>query len=204
MVGVRFALLPFAQGSHVGVRFALLPFAQGSHGWGRFALLPFAQGSHGWGRFALPPFAQGAHGLAAAASRPLSLFPLIRGCTPLYASPYGKGRCHEVTEGIRKSVNRDRQSLSHACACQLPLHKGAIIKNASPYSKGRCHKVTEGIRKPVNRDRQSLSHAAHASSLCTREPWWWGICRLLFFVQESRERGERKSGRAAHCCPLFA
>ena len=89
MVGVRFALLPFAQGSHVGVR---------------FALLPFAQGSHGWGRFALPPFAQGAHGLAAAASRPLSLFPLIRGCTPLYASPYGKGRCHGVTEGIRKSV----------------------------------------------------------------------------------------------------
>ena len=55
-------------------------------------------------RFALLPFAQGAHGLAAAASRPLSLFPLIRGCTPLYASPYGKGRCHGVTEGIRKSV----------------------------------------------------------------------------------------------------
>ena len=31
--------------------------------------------------------------------------------------------------------------------------------------------MTEGIRKSVNRDRQSLSHAAHASSLCTREPW---------------------------------
>ena len=41
------------------------------------------------------------------------------------ASPYGKGRCHEGTEGIRRS--EIEQTIPQSCfACQLPLHKGAI------------------------------------------------------------------------------
>ena len=37
------------------------------------------------------------------------------GVTPSsHASPYGKGRCHEVTEGIRKFKKRDRQGFADA------------------------------------------------------------------------------------------
>ena len=67
------------------------PFAQGSHGGGvRLALLPFVQGSHDVGRGTkptpfMPPF-------------------MVRGSVALtnHASPYGKGRCHKVTEGIKE------------------------------------------------------------------------------------------------------
>ena len=108
---------------------------------------------------ALPLFAQGAHGLAAAASRPLSLFPLIRGCTPLYASPYGKGRCHGVTEGIRKSVfdmaNRNaginpqkgRHLLCTFCPCEK-RKQGETSGNAARDKPAVSRRRVEG-RSPV-------------------------------------------------------
>ncbi len=81
---------------------------------------------------------------------------MVRGAaSPHSCLPFlSKGRCHEVTEGIRRSKghSRDlttafrpvrkpsRQSLSHACACQLPLHKGAKVGDAAlspvPLHKG--------------------------------------------------------------------
>ena len=94
---------------------------------------PFAQGSHGGGS---DGFAQGSHDVGRG-TKPTPFMPpfMVRGSVALtnHASPYGKGRCHKVTEGIRSSdfdiVNRksDRQSLSLPCGRQLPLHKGAMV-----------------------------------------------------------------------------
>ena len=65
---------------------------------------PFAQGSHGGGS---DGFAQGSHDVGRG-TKPTPFMPpfMVRGSVALtnHASPYGKGRCHKVTEGIRSSV----------------------------------------------------------------------------------------------------
>ena len=55
------------------------------------------------------PFAQGSQGRAGAvAPHPMPPHMVRRGITesPTHTSPYGKGRCHGVTEGIRRSKRR--------------------------------------------------------------------------------------------------
>ena len=76
---------------------------------------PFAQGSHGGGS---DGFAQGSHDVGRG-TKPTPFMPpfMVRGSVALtnHASPYGKGRCHKVTEGIRVNPQKERHLLCSFC-----------------------------------------------------------------------------------------
>ena len=79
-----------------------------------------------WGQALAAFFAQGSHGGMGAAAR-LSLLPplMIGECRTLFhASPYGKGRCHEVTEGIRVNPQKGRHLLCTFCPYEMRSMSG--------------------------------------------------------------------------------
>ena len=81
-----------------------------------------------WGQALAAFFAQGSHGGMGAAVR-LSLLPplMIGECRTLFhASPYGKGRCHEVTEGIRVNPQKGRHLLSFFAHTKCGAVSGVI------------------------------------------------------------------------------